>query len=83
MALFAIGDTHLSLGTDKPMTVFAGWDNYVERLTSHWNRSVTDDDVVVIPGDISWALKLNDAYEDFKFLNSLPGNKIILKGNHD
>lgn len=83
MAIFGISDLHLSLSADKPMDVFKGWDNYVERLTSHWNRSITDDDVVVIPGDISWALKLNDAYEDFNFLNSLPGKKIILKGNHD
>ena len=83
MSIFGISDLHLSLSSDKPMDIFKGWDNYVERLTTHWMRSVTDDDIVVIPGDISWALKLDEAYEDFRFLHSLPGTKIILKGNHD
>ena len=83
MSIFGISDLHLSLSADKPMDVFKGWDNYVERLTAHWNKIVSSEDTVVIPGDISWALKLKDCYEDFKFLNSLPGTKIILKGNHD
>lgn len=54
MSLFAIGDTHLSLGTDKPMNIFRGWDNYVERLVSNWNRVVDPGDTVVIMGDVSW-----------------------------
>jgi predicted phosphohydrolase len=83
MNLFAIGDTHLSFGKDKPMDIFKGWDNYVERLEKQWNAVVTDEDTVVINGDISWAMKLNECYEDFKFLNELKGRKIILKGNHD
>ena len=83
MSLFAIADTHLSLGTDKPMDVFRGWSDYVERLEKNWRAIVTDDDTVVIAGDISWAMKLEDCYEDFAFLNSLPGTKILLKGNHD
>lgn len=83
MKLFAIGDTHLSLGTDKPMDIFKGWDNYVERLEKKWRMLVEEDDTVVINGDISWAMKLSDCYNDFSFINSLPGKKIILKGNHD
>lgn len=83
MSLFTISDLHLSLGTDKPMDVFYGWHNYVERLKANWMRIVTDDDTVIIPGDISWGLKLEDTVKDFKFLESLPGQKVIIKGNHD
>ena len=82
MALFAISDPHLSLSTDKPMDVF-GWGNHTERLKANWQRMVTDDDTVVIPGDLSWGLKLEDAAADLKFIDSLPGKKIIIKGNHD
>ncbi|MBQ6626339.1 MAG: metallophosphoesterase [Ruminococcus sp.] len=83
MALYAIADLHLSLGTDKPMDVFNGWQDYQKRLTDNWNSLITENDTVVIAGDISWAMKLEECYEDFKFLNSLPGRKILLKGNHD
>ena len=83
MSLFAIGDTHLSFGTDKPMNVFRGWDNYVERLETNWNNLIGDDDTVVIMGDISWAMNFKKMLEDFRFINSLNGQKIILKGNHD
>ena len=83
MALFTLSDLHLSLSADKPMDVFHGWDNYVERIDSNWRRIVTDSDTVVIPGDVSWAMHLDDAARDFQFLNALPGDKIILKGNHD
>ena len=83
MSLFAIADLHLSLGTDKPMDVFRGWTDYVERLKSNWTKIVTDSDTVVIAGDISWAMKLEDCYEDFRFIHELPGQKILLKGNHD
>ncbi|MBQ0135898.1 MAG: metallophosphoesterase [Oscillospiraceae bacterium] len=83
MALFAIGDTHLSLGSDKPMDIFGGWQDYTTRLEKNWRQIVTPDDTVVIPGDISWAMRLEDAKEDLKFLDSLPGRKIIGKGNHD
>lgn len=83
MALYAIGDTHLSLGTDKPMTVFAGWDNYVERLEKNWRQLVSPQDTVVIAGDISWGMSLEQARDDLKFLHSLPGQKLIFKGNHD
>lgn len=81
--LFTIGDLHLSLDTDKPMDIFHGWDNYLERLTENWKRIVNDDDTVVIAGDISWAMKLSECEKDFSYINSLPGNKILLKGNHD
>lgn len=84
MSLFCIADLHLSLGTNKPMDVFAGWENYTERLEKNWNSIVKDTDTVVIAGDISWAMKLEECYEDFSFINStLNGNKILLKGNHD
>lgn len=84
MALFCIADLHLSLGTNKPMDVFDGWENYTERLLKNWNSIVKDTDTVVIAGDISWAMKLEQCYEDFSFINStLNGNKILLKGNHD
>lgn len=83
MSLFAIADTHLSLGTDKPMDIFKGWSGYVDKLKGNWERSVTDSDTVVIAGDISWGMSLEGALEDFRFIDSLPGQKIILKGNHD
>lgn len=82
MSIYAISDLHLSLGTDKPMDVF-GWENHVERLRANWVRVVKDDDTVVLPGDFSWALKLEESLEDFKFLDKLPGKKVLLKGNHD
>lgn len=83
MSLFAIADLHLSLGTDKPMDIFKGWTDYVVRLKSNWEKLITDNDTVVIGGDISWAMKLEETYEDFKFINALPGKKIFIKGNHD
>lgn len=83
MALFAIADTHLSLSTNKSMNVFSGWDDYVERLEQNWRALITDEDTVVIAGDISWGMNLEQAKRDFAFLNSLPGRKLIFKGNHD
>ncbi len=83
MALFAIADLHLSLGEDKPMDVFEGWKGYVPRLEKNWRALVRDEDTVVVAGDISWAMKLDEAEADFRFLDSLPGRKLILKGNHD
>ena len=83
MSLFTISDLHLSLGTDKPMDVFYGWDNYVQRLEANWKRIVKAGDTVVIPGDISWALKLEETLNDLKFIDALPGTKIFIKGNHD
>ena len=83
MSLFAISDPHLSLGSDKPMDIFRGWDKYVERLEDNWRRLVSDEDTVVIAGDISWAMSLEAAKADFSFLHSLPGRKLLFKGNHD
>lgn len=83
MSLFAIADTHLSFGTDKPMDSFPGWNDYVDRIEKKWNKIVTDDDTVVIAGDISWAMNFDELKADFDFIERLNGKKIILKGNHD
>ncbi len=83
MSLFVIGDLHLSLSVDKPMDIFKGWQNYTQKLEENWRSLVHESDTVVIPGDISWGIGLCQSLADFKFLNSLPGQKIILKGNHD
>ena len=86
MSLFTIADLHLSTldSTNKSMEVFgARWDSYTERIEKNWRRLVTENDTVVIPGDISWALSLEEATSDLKFLDSLPGKKILGKGNHD
>ena len=84
MAIFALSDLHLPLGINKPMDVFGGrWDNYVEKIEYEWKRLVSEDDYVIINGDFSWATYLSESLADFRFLNSLPGRKIISKGNHD
>ena len=83
MALFVLGDPHLSLGGAKPMDVFPGWDGYVEKLESNWRKLVKPEDTVVLAGDISWSMRLSDTRKDFAFINSLPGQKLLMKGNHD
>lgn len=83
MSLFVIADLHLSLSVDKPMNIFPGWDNHIQRLQDNWKENISPDDTVVIPGDISWALNFEEARADFDFINRLNGKKIILKGNHD
>lgn len=83
MSIFAIADTHLSLQTDKSMHIFSGWEDYTSRLEQNWRKVVTDDDYVILPGDISWGMQLAETREDFAFLHALPGKKILLKGNHD
>jgi hypothetical protein len=84
MALYAIGDTHLSLKSNKPMDVFGGgWEGYVDKLREGF-APVEDSDTVVLCGDLSWGMSLEEAKEDFAFLNNeLPGEKWLLKGNHD
>lgn len=83
MALYAIGDTHLSLGSNKPMDVFGGgWEGYVEKLKAGFS-CVAPEDTVVLCGDLSWGMSLEEAKPDFAFLNELPGKKLLLKGNHD
>lgn len=86
MKIYAIADLHLSMSEniDKPMSIFgAGWENYETRLKAAWEERITDEDVVILPGDLSWALKLEDALADFDWIHELPGRKILLKGNHD
>lgn len=83
MSLFAIADTHLSFGTDKPMDTFEGWQDYTQKLKKNWNKVVAENDDVIIAGDISWAMNFDELIADFQFLERLNGNKIILKGNHD
>lgn len=83
MALYAIGDLHLSFGADKPMDIFGGaWVGYVEKLRKGLSV-IGPEDTTVLLGDLSWALSLEEAKEDFAFINAIPGRKIILKGNHD
>lgn len=83
MSLFTIGDLHLSFSSDKPMDIFKGWDNHVDRLYENWQEAVSDEDTVVIVGDISWGMSLENAKADFDFIHRLNGKKIILRGNHD
>ena len=84
MALFTLSDTHLSFGSDKPMDIFgARWRGHHEKIMSCWNRVVSDNDTVVVGGDISWAMTTERAEEDLIFIDRLRGNKIFIKGNHD
>ena len=83
MAIFAIGDLHLSLGGNKPMDVFPGWEGYLPKLEAKWRTLIQDTDTVILAGDTSWAMRLQDTKADFDFLQSLPGQKWMLKGNHD
>ena len=83
MALYTIGDLHLSLGGSKPMDIFGDkWANHVERLRESFSH-LTADDVTVLAGDFSWGISLEESLPDFQFIDALPGRKIILKGNHD
>lgn len=84
MSLFAISDTHLSLGqNNKYMDIFKGWENYVEKLKTRWNAVVGSGDLTVISGDVSWSMRITECFNDFDFINKLNGEKIIIKGNHD
>lgn len=84
LAIYALSDLHLSFSADKPMDVFGDrWNNHTERIYENWQKTVSKDDTVIIAGDVSWATYIEDAYEDFKFIESLNGKKIIIKGNHD
>lgn len=82
--VFAIADLHFSLSSDKPMDVFGmKWENHTRKIYQNWQSAVSSGDTVIIPGDISWGMNFNSAKEDLKFVESLNGNKIIGKGNHD
>ena len=84
MRLFAIGDLHMPGGDDKPMDVFgAQWTDHVGRIFAHWRELVAQEDVVLIPGDISWAMQLSDAAPDLQSIGELPGRKLLCRGNHD
>lgn len=84
MAVYTIADLHLSHAVNKPMDKFGHrWTGYTEKIEKRWRALVSDSDTVVIPGDISWAMTLDEAADDFRFIDLLPGKKIIGKGNHD
>ena len=84
MSIYVIGDLHLAFSVDKPMDIFGNnWENHAEKIKLNWLEKVKKEDTVILPGDFSWATYLEDTYKDFDFLNSLPGNKIMSKGNHD
>jgi predicted phosphohydrolase len=84
MSIYAIADLHLPFGVEKPMDIFGTkWENYTQKIKKNWELIINNEDTVIIPGDISWATYLNQSYKDFCFINNLPGQKIILKGNHD
>lgn len=84
MSLYVMADLHLSSDGSKSMAVFGSrWVDYMEKIRKNWCAVINEEDTVIIPGDISWALKLEDTLEDFRFLDSLPGKKLIGKGNHD
>lgn len=84
MSIYAIADLHLSFSTDKPMDVFgSAWENHAARLEECWRSKIKPEDTVLIPGDISWGISLKEALADLQFIESLPGTKILSKGNHD
>lgn len=84
MPLYVIGDLHLPFGVNKPMDIFGdGWQDYTQKIKEDWNKKVKKEDTVIIAGDFSWATYLEETYKDFEYLCALPGNKIMLKGNHD
>ena len=84
MSLFVLADLHLCKGDpSKTMSVFNGWSDYQERIEKNWLELIKEDDTIVLPGDISWGMSLEEAAPDFRFIDSLPGEKIIIKGNHD
>lgn len=84
MRVFALSDPHLSFAVKKPMDIFgAAWEDHENRILSQWTELVRNEDLVIVPGDISWGLKFEEVYPDLMWLSRLPGRKLILKGNHD
>ena len=84
MALYAISDLHLDLNGDKPMDIFGDrWLNHDEKIKNNWLRKVTDEDTILIAGDISWSMKIESGMQDLEWIHNLPGKKIMVKGNHD
>lgn len=84
MKIYAISDLHLSFNTDKPMDIFGGkWEGYTQKIKENWNNKIKEEDIVLIAGDISWAMKLDEVHQDLKWIDELNGKKIIIKGNHE
>ncbi len=84
MSIFVMADLHLSITTNKPMGIFGSrWCDHMEKIKKNWNAIISNEDTVIVPGDISWAIDYKEAYDDFNFINSLPGKKLLGKGNHD
>jgi len=84
MSIYIIGDLHLAFSQDKPMSIFGqNWEKHHEKIKQNWIEKVKPQDTVILAGDFSWATYLEDTYEDFSYLNTLPGKKILMKGNHD
>lgn len=84
MKIFAISDLHLSVNNPKPMDIFGPtWEGYLDKICDDWKSKVGDDDLVLIAGDFSWAMKMDEAKADFEMLKFLPGKKVVIKGNHD
>lgn len=84
MTVYAISDLHLPAGKNKPMDIFGPhWERHFERISESWRERVGEDDLVLLPGDISWAMQLDDARQDLCAIGALPGKKIITRGNHD
>lgn len=84
MSIYVIGDLHLSFKEPKPMDIFGdNWENHEEKIKQDWISKVKEEDTVILAGDFSWAMKLEDTLPDFEYINELPGKKILLKGNHD
>lgn len=84
MNVYSISDLHLDINNTKPMDIFGPvWNNYLDKIVDSWNSLVQDDDVVILAGDYSWAMKLDEVVPDFDFLKNLKGIKILIRGNHD
>ena len=84
MALYGIADLHLSFTADKPMDIYGpAWENHTKRLEENWRGTISQEDTVIIAGDISWGLKLEEAMADLEWIHALPGFKVLFKGNHD
>ena len=84
MKIFSISDLHLSTVIEKPMDIFGpGWEDHFERISQDWKQKVSDNDLVLIAGDISWGMYLEEALPDLELIHKLPGRKVILRGNHD
>jgi len=84
MAIYAISDLHLSLGVEKPMDVFGPlWAGHVEKIRANWDALVREEDIVLLAGDLSWAMRLPEAMPDLEFISQRPGTKVLIRGNHD